>query len=83
MLVKASWLFNRIVEEPERLKNNLVRDMNLELSRGTAAYTTLAHYFERYKEVGLAEKEAASIRLEDRPKIEIVLDHKYVDVVIK
>jgi hypothetical protein len=81
--VTASWIFNRLCDEPELLKNELVTRMNLELSRGTASFTTLEVFFKDYQLVQEAEALAVKIKMESKPEIEVVNDHKHLVVSVR
>lgn len=76
MKVPASWIFNRLCDEPDRLKIELLRRANNQ--RGEFGISSISEIVKLFNEIQNWERDVAELRLASSPPLEIVNDFNYV-----
>jgi hypothetical protein len=76
--VSVSWIFNRLLDEPERLKSELIEQTAKLSNQGGIDFRVLSMLFEKYRDVRAAEAVAADLRVVATTEIKIANDHNYI-----
>ena len=78
--ISASWIFNRLCDEPARLAGE-INDQALTIRNGSNSMVTMLEQFQqKYHELLLVRRNVADMRMSANPEIEIANDTPYLNV---